>query len=171
MQKSENGATGTTRGRGGPFHAQMRFRNMPRVPVRIYILNIIDTPGHAAFSAMRARGAQITDIVVLIISADDRVMPQTKEAIEHAQSAKVPIIVAVNKIDKENADPDKVIGDLSQHNIVPEEWGGDTICVKISAHTGQGVDDLLEAISLQAEILELKASPTGPAIGLSLIHI
>ncbi|GIS46742.1 MAG: hypothetical protein Ct9H90mP18_10740 [Gammaproteobacteria bacterium] len=81
-------------------------------------------------------------------------MPQTKEAIEHAQAAKVPIIVAVNKIEKENADPDKVIGDLSQHNIVPEEWGGDTICVKISAHTGQGVDDLLEAISLQAEILE-----------------
>ena len=128
-------------------------------------ITFLDTPGHAAFSAMRARGAQITDIVVLIISADDSVMPQTKEAIEHAQSAKVPIIVAVNKIDKENADPDKVISDLSQHNIVPEEWGGDTICVKISAHTGQGVDDLLEAISLQAEILELKASPTGPAIG------
>ena len=128
-------------------------------------ITFLDTPGHAAFSAMRARGAQITDIVVLIISADDSVMPQTKEAIEHAQAAKVPIIVAVNKIDKENADPDKVIGDLSQHNIVPEEWGGDTICVKISAHTGQGVDDLLEAISLQAEILELKASPTGPAIG------
>ena len=128
-------------------------------------ITFLDTPGHDAFSAMRARGAQITDIVVLIISADDSVMPQTKEAIEHAQSAKVPIIVAVNKIDKENADPDKVIGDLSQHNIVPEEWGGDTICVKISAHTGQGVDDLLEAISLQAEILELKASPTGPAIG------
>ncbi|GIS46578.1 MAG: hypothetical protein Ct9H90mP18_09100 [Gammaproteobacteria bacterium] len=119
-------------------------------------ITFLDTPGHAAFSAMRARGAQITDIVVLFISADDSVMPQTKEAIEHAQSAKVPIIVAVNKIDKENADPDKVIGDLSQHNIVPEEWGGDTICVKISAHTGQGVDDLLEAISLQAEILDLK---------------
>ncbi len=128
-------------------------------------ITFLDTPGHAAFSAMRARGAQITDIVVLIISADDSVMPQTKEAIEHAQSAKVPIIVAVNKIDKENADPDKVIGDLSQHNIVPEEWGGDTMCVKISAHTGQGIDDLLEAISLQAEILELKASSTGPAIG------
>ena len=128
-------------------------------------ITFLDTPGHAAFSAMRARGAQITDIVVLIISADDSVMPQTKEAIEHAQSAKVPIIVAVNKIDKENADPDKVISDLSQHNIVPEEWGGDTICVKISAHTGQGVDDLLEAISLQAEILELKASPTGTALG------
>ena len=128
-------------------------------------ITFLDTPGHAAFSAMRARGAQITDIVVLIISADDSVMPQTKEAIEHAQSAKVPIIVAINKIDKENADPDKVIGDLSQHNIVPEEWGGDTICVKISAHTGQGVDDLLEAISLQAEILELKASSAGPAMG------
>ena len=128
-------------------------------------ITFLDTPGHAAFSAMRARGAQITDIVVLIISADDSVMPQTKEAIEHAQSAKVPIIVAVNKIDKENADPDKVIGDLSQHNIVPEEWGGDTICVKISAHTGQGVDDLLEAIALQAEILELKASSAGPAMG------
>ncbi len=128
-------------------------------------ITFLDTPGHAAFSAMRARGAQITDIVVLIISADDSVMPQTKEAIEHAQSAKVPIIVAVNKIDKENADPDKVIGDLAQHNIVPEEWGGDTICVKISALNGQGIDELLDAISLQAEIMELKASSTGPATG------
>ena len=113
---------------------------------------------------MRARGAQITDIVVLIISADDSALLQTKEAIEHAQSAKVPIIVAVNKIDKENADPDKVIGDLAQHNIVPEEWGGDTICVKISALNGQGIDEL-DAISLQAEIMELKASSTGSATG------
>ena len=128
-------------------------------------ITFLDTPGHAAFSAMRARGAQITDIVVLIISADDSVMPQTKEAIEHAQSAKVPIIVAVNKIDKENADPDKVIADLGQHNIVPEDWGGDTICVKISALNGQGIDELLDAISLQAEILELKASSSGPATG------
>tara|TARA_B100000579_G_scaffold133461_1_gene107920 strand:- start:1064 stop:2374 length:1311 start_codon:yes stop_codon:yes gene_type:complete len=114
---------------------------------------------------MRARGAQITDIVVLIVSADDGVMPQTEEAIEHAQSAKVPIIVAINKIDKENADPEKVLTELSKKNVVTEEWGGDTICIKVSAITGEGIDQLLEAVSLQSEILELKASSTGPATG------
>ena len=128
-------------------------------------ITFLDTPGHAAFSSMRARGAQITDIVVLIVSADDGVMPQTEEAIEHAQSAKVPIIVAINKIDKENADPEKVLTELSKKNVVTEEWGGDTICIKVSAITGEGIDQLLEAVSLQSEILELKASSTGPATG------
>jgi len=128
-------------------------------------ITFLDTPGHAAFSSMRARGAQITDIVILIVSADDGVMPQTEEAIEHAQSANVPIIVAINKIDKENADPEKVLTELSKKNVVPEEWGGDTICIKVSAVTGEGIDQLLEAISLQSEILELKASTTGSATG------
>ena len=128
-------------------------------------ITFLDTPGHAAFSAMRARGAQITDIVVLVVSADDGVMPQTAEAIEHAQAASVPLIVAINKIDKENADPEKVLTDLSKKNVVPEEWGGETICVKISAVTGEGIDLLLDAISLQSEMLELKASTDGAAVG------
>ncbi len=128
-------------------------------------ITFLDTPGHAAFSAMRARGAQVTDIVILVVSADDGVMPQTEEAIEHAQAAKVPIIVAVNKIDKENADPEKVQTELGKKNVIPEEWGGDTIFVKISALTGEGIDQLLEAISLQSEILELKASSKGSAVG------
>ena len=128
-------------------------------------ITFLDTPGHAAFSAMRARGAQVTDIVILVVSADDGVMPQTEEAIEHAQSAGVPIIVAVNKIDKENADPEKVQTELGQKNVIPEEWGGDTIFIKISALTGDGIDQLLEAIILQSEILELKSSKKGMAKG------
>ena len=128
-------------------------------------ITFLDTPGHAAFSAMRARGAQVTDIVILVVSADDGVMPQTEEAIEHAQSAGVPIIVAVNKIDKENADPEKVQTELGQKNVIPEEWGGNTIFIKISALTGDGIDQLLEAIILQSEILELKSSKKGMAIG------
>lgn len=128
-------------------------------------ITFLDTPGHAAFSAMRARGAQVTDIVILVVSADDGVMPQTEEAIEHAQAAGVPIIVAVNKIDKENADPEKVQTELGKKNVIPEEWGGDTIFIKISALTGQGIDSLLEAVSLQSEILELKASKKGSALG------
>ena len=125
----------------------------------------LDTPGHAAFTNMRARGAQITDIVILVVSADDGVMPQTQEAIEHARAAGVPLIVAINKIDKENADQEKVKNDLAAKNVVPEEWGGDTIFVPISALTGEGVDSLLDSVVLQAEILELKAHDYGPASG------
>ena len=125
----------------------------------------LDTPGHAAFTNMRARGAQVTDIVILVVSADDGVMPQTEEAIEHAKSAQVPMIVAINKIDKENADPEKVKNDLAARNVIPEEWGGDTIFIHISALTGEGVDSLLDAVVLQSEILELKALDTGPATG------
>ena len=125
----------------------------------------LDTPGHAAFTSMRARGAQVTDIVILVVSADDGVMPQTEEAIEHAKAAGVPLIVAINKIDKENADQEKVKNDLAAKNVIPEEWGGETIFIPISALTGQGVDTLLDSVVLQAEILELKAHDTGPATG------
>ena len=125
----------------------------------------LDTPGHAAFTSMRARGAKVTDIVILVVSADDGVMPQTKEAIEHAKAAEVPLIIAINKIDKENADQEKVKNDLAANNVVPEEWGGDTIFVPISALTGEGVDALLDSVVLQAEILELKADDSGPATG------
>lgn len=125
----------------------------------------LDTPGHAAFTAMRARGASVTDIVIVVVAADDGVMPQTVEAVKHAQAANVPIIVAVNKIDKAGADPDRVKQELSKIEVIPEDWGGDTQFVNVSAQTGEGIDDLLESISLQAELLELKASETGPAIG------
>jgi translation initiation factor IF-2 len=125
----------------------------------------LDTPGHAAFTSMRARGAQVTDIVILVVSADDGVMPQTEEAIEHAKAAGVPLIVAINKIDKENADQEKVKNDLAAKNVIPEEWGGETIFIPISALTGEGVDTLLDSVVLQSEILELKAHDTGPATG------
>ncbi len=125
----------------------------------------IDTPGHAAFTAMRARGARATDIVILVVAADDGVMPQTEEAIRHAKSAGVPMVVAVNKMDKEGADPDRVKGELAQREVIPDDWGGDTQFVYVSAITGDGIDDLLEAISLQAELLELTAVEDGPAQG------
>ncbi len=128
-------------------------------------ITFLDTPGHAAFTAMRARGAQVTDVAVIVVAANDGVMPQTIEAIQHAKAAGVPIIVAVNKIDLEDADPDRVKQELSKHEVIPEDWGGDTIFVPVSAKTGQGVDDLLEAISLQAEIMELKAVKDAPAVG------
>ena len=125
----------------------------------------LDTPGHEAFTAMRARGAQVTDIVVLVVAADDGVMPQTNEAINHAKAADVPIIVAINKIDKQNAEPDKVQRELAEIGLTPEDWGGDTIYVKVSAKEGEGIDELLEMISLQAEVLELKANPDKLATG------
>ncbi len=128
-------------------------------------ITFLDTPGHAAFTAMRARGAKVTDIIVLVVAADDGVMPQTKEAIEHAKAAEVPLIVAVNKIDKPEADPERVKGELAQLDVIPEEWGGDTMFVNVSAKTGEGVDDLLEGILLQSEVLELKAPKYGPAHG------
>ncbi len=128
-------------------------------------ITFIDTPGHAAFTEMRARGASITDIVIIIVAADDGVMPQTIEAIDHAKAANVPIIVAVNKIDKPGADPEKVIAEVSEHGLIPEEWGGDTIYAKISAKTGEGVDKLLENILLVSEMAELKANPNRYALG------
>ena len=129
------------------------------------MITFLDTPGHAAFTAMRARGAEVTDIVVLIVAADDGVMPQTVEAVQHAKAAGVPMIVAVNKIDKEEADPDRVKNELSQHDVIPEDWGGDVQFVHVSAKSGQGVDDLLDSILLQSEVLELKASDEGAAKG------
>lgn len=128
-------------------------------------ITFLDTPGHAAFTAMRARGAEVTDVVIIVVAADDGVMPQTKEAIEHAQAGEVPVIVAVNKIDKPDADPDRVKTELAAMNVVPEEWGGDTQFVNVSAKTGEGIDSLLEALLLQAEILEMKAAAEGPASG------
>jgi translation initiation factor IF-2 len=132
------------------------------------VISFIDTPGHAAFTGMRARGANVTDIVILVVAADDGVMPQTVEAIQHAKAASVPIIIAVNKIDKEDANPERVKTELGAHNIIPEEWGGDSIFVNVSALTGEGIDALLDAISIQAEVMELKASVDGMAKGVVL---
>ncbi|MDE3065885.1 MAG: translation initiation factor IF-2, partial [Acidobacteriota bacterium] len=125
----------------------------------------LDTPGHEAFTAMRARGARVTDVVILVVAADDGVMPQTVEAINHAKAAGVPIIVAVNKVDKADANPDRVLQQLSEQGLVPEKWGGDTICVEISALQGTGIDELLEQVLLVAEIAELKVRPSGHAVG------
>jgi translation initiation factor IF-2 len=130
------------------------------------MVTFLDTPGHAAFTAMRARGAHATDIVVLVVAADDGVMPQTIEAIQHSKAAGVPLVVAVNKIDRPNADPERVRNELSQHEVIPEEWGGEQQFVNVSAHTGEGVDKLLESILLQAEVMDLKAVVHGPAQGI-----
>ena len=130
-----------------------------------HLITFLDTPGHAAFTEMRARGANITDITVLVVAADDGVMPQTVEAIHHAQAAKTPIIVAVNKIDKPGANPDRVTEELAKYNLIPEDWGGDTIFVKISAKFGKNLDELLDMILLQAEMMELKANPDQNAAG------
>src|SRR6202011_4631368 len=131
-------------------------------------ITFIDTPGHAAFTAMRARGAEVTDIVVLVVAADDGVMPQTIEALNHAKAAEVPIVVAINKIDRENADPTRVMQQLSDQGLVPEQWGGDTIMVEVSALQNLGVDDLLEQLLVVAEVEELTANPEGRARGVVL---
>jgi translation initiation factor IF-2 len=136
-----------------------------QVEVHDQRITFIDTPGHEAFTAMRARGAQVTDIAVLVIAADDGVMPQTVEAIDHAKAAGVPIVVAINKMDLEDANPDKVKQQLSEHGLIIEEWGGDVICVPVSAKTQEGLGDLLENILLVAEIQELKANAQRPAVG------
>jgi len=129
------------------------------------VISFLDTPGHAAFSQMRARGAKTTDIVILVVAADDGVMPQTQEAIKHTRAAGVPLIVAINKIDKDAADPDKVKSELAKYEVVPEDWGGEDVFVNVSAKTGEGIDELLESILLVSEVLELKARTEGPAVG------
>src|SRR5687767_10388401 len=129
------------------------------------LITFIDTPGHEAFTAMRARGAKVTDIVVLVVAADDGVMPQTVEAINHAKAAEVPLVVAINKMDTPGANPDRVKKDLANHELTPEEWGGDTIMVPVSARAKTGIDLLLENIALQAEVLELRSNPNRAAVG------
>lgn len=136
-----------------------------RVPTSRGEITFLDTPGHAAFTAMRARGAKATDVVILVVAADDGVMPQTEEAIMHARAANVPLVVAINKIDKPSADPDRVKNELVAKGVIPEAYGGDTQFIEVSAHTGQGIDELLEAISLQAEVLELTAVVNAAAKG------
>ena len=130
------------------------------------MITFLDTPGHAAFTAMRARGAKSTDLVILVVAADDGVMPQTEEAVQHARAAGVPLVVAINKMDKEGADPDRVKNELAAKEVIPEDWGGDTQFIPVSAQTGEGIDTLLEALLLQSELLELKAAPDIPASGL-----
>jgi translation initiation factor IF-2 len=128
-------------------------------------ISFVDTPGHEAFTAMRARGAKVTDIVVLVVAADEGVMPQTVEAINHARAAGVPIVVAINKVDRPEANVDMVRQQLSEYGLIPEEWSGDTITVPLSARTGEGIERLLEMILLQADVMELKANPNRAARG------
>ena len=128
-------------------------------------VTFLDTPGHEAFTAMRARGAQVTDIVIIVVAADDGVMPQTKEAIDHAKAAGVPIVVAINKIDKEGADPERIKGEMSEYGLLPEDWGGDTVYCEISAKKGIGIDELLETLIVVAELADLKANPNRYAYG------
>src|ERR1700676_5553439 len=154
-----------TKGAGGEAGGIPQHIGAYHVETAKGMVTFLDTPGHAAFTSMRARGAQVTDIVILVVGADDGVMPQTIEAIQHAQAAKVPIVVALNKIDKPEADPEKVKQDLTKYGVIPEEWGGENIFVPVSAKTGQGVDQLIDSILLQAEVLELKAPTTGLAAG------
>ncbi|HIO91768.1 MAG TPA: translation initiation factor IF-2 [Leucothrix mucor] len=130
------------------------------------VISFLDTPGHAAFSSMRERGANATDIVIVVVAADDGVMPQTEEAIKHTRASGAPLIIAINKIDKEQADPERVKTDLANYDVVPDDWGGDDVCINISAKTGDGIDSLLDAILLQAEVMELSARTEGPATGL-----
>ena len=130
------------------------------------MVTFLDTPGHEAFTAMRARGAKVTDLVVLVVAADDGVMPQTIEAIHHAKAAKVPIVVAVTKVDKPEANSERIRQELVTQEVVPEDWGGDTMFVEVSAKTGQGIDALLESVLLQAEVLELQAAKDAPARGI-----
>jgi translation initiation factor IF-2 len=136
-----------------------------RVEANGHSITFLDTPGHAAFTSMRARGAQVTDIAILVVAADDGIMPQTIEAINHAKAAGIAIIVAINKMDKPEANPDRIMQQLTEHELVPEEWGGDTICVPVSAHTGMGLDRLLEMVLLVAEMKELRANPDRAAKG------
>ena len=128
-------------------------------------ITFLDTPGHEAFTSMRARGAMITDIAILVVAADDGIMPQTVESINHAKAAGIPIIVAINKIDRENANPDRVLQQLTEYGLVPEDWGGDTICCRISAKQKIGIENLLEMVTLTAEMAELKANPNRSAKG------
>lgn len=134
-------------------------------------ITFLDTPGHEAFTSMRARGASVTDIAILVVAADDGIMPQTVEAINHAKAAGVSIIVAINKMDKEGANPDNIKQQLTEHDLVVEEWGGDVICVPVSAKTGMGIDELLENVLLLAEVAELKANPNRLARVLLSKHV
>ena len=136
-----------------------------RVRVNERKITFLDTPGHEAFTAMRARGAQVTDIAILVVAADDGIMPQTVEAINHAKAANVGIVVAINKIDKEGANPDRIKQELTEHGLIPEDWGGDTICVEISAKKRMNIEDLLEMVLLVADMRDLKANPNRKAKG------
>ena len=129
------------------------------------MITFLDTPGHEAFTAMRARGAMVTDIAILVVAADDGIMPQTVEAINHAKAANIPIIVAINKMDKPGANPENIKQQLTEYELVPEEWGGETIVCPISAKTGEGIDNLLDMVLLTAEMRELKANPNRAAMG------